>query len=312
MDPLAAVRTSTAWVVDQAKHVTINDAAINAAAKHLSAQSVPSVVWNSDDMHYSDGGPLTVQYLFLLDALNFCFWPDSEFDYVHLAKGLKASLEKDKACLDADKLAACDGLMLRKLVQWKTELPGEEERARLVREVGTGLLSSFEGQAANLVRAANNSAAQLVTLVTAHFPGFRDHCVYRGRQVFLYKRAQIFVGDVWGAFEGRGLGSFNDIEALTMFADYLVPVVLREWKILDYDQVLATRVKEKEEIEPGSAEEVEIRAATILAVERLRESVAKQIKQEVLSLQIDWWLWQYGEDNRSRLEPHHRTRTIYY
>lgn len=26
--------------------------------------------------------------------------------------------------------------MLRKLVQWKSELPGEEERARLVREVG--------------------------------------------------------------------------------------------------------------------------------------------------------------------------------
>lgn len=50
-------------------------AAIDAAAEHLRSQSVPAVVWNSDDMHYSDGGPLTVQYLFVLDALNFCFWP---------------------------------------------------------------------------------------------------------------------------------------------------------------------------------------------------------------------------------------------
>lgn len=54
--------------------------AIEAAAERLSAQSVPSVVWNSDDMHYSDGGQLTVQYLFVLDALNFCFWPGKLLD----------------------------------------------------------------------------------------------------------------------------------------------------------------------------------------------------------------------------------------
>jgi hypothetical protein len=38
-------------------------------------------------------------------------------------------------------------------------------------QVGEGLLATFEGQAANLVKAANESAATLVTLVTRHFPG---------------------------------------------------------------------------------------------------------------------------------------------
>jgi hypothetical protein len=48
----------------------------------------------------------------------------------------------------------------------------------------------------------------------------------RYSQVFLYKRAQIFTGDVWGRFEGKGLGDFGDsIGELTMFADYRVPVV---------------------------------------------------------------------------------------
>ncbi|PNG63007.1 hypothetical protein TSOC_015453, partial [Tetrabaena socialis] len=47
-----------------------------------------------------------------------------------------------------------------------------------------------------------------MTLVAQVCPGFRDHAVYRGRQVFLYKRAQIFVGDVFGAFGGEGLGAF--------------------------------------------------------------------------------------------------------
>ncbi len=42
----------------------------------------------------------------------------------------------------------------------------------------------------------------------------------RAPQVFFYKRSQIFVADVYGAFGGRGLGTFHDIEHLTMFADY--------------------------------------------------------------------------------------------
>jgi len=36
---------------------------------------VPKVEWDFEGIHYFDNGPLTVQYLFVLDALNFCFWP---------------------------------------------------------------------------------------------------------------------------------------------------------------------------------------------------------------------------------------------
>lgn len=37
--------------------------------------SVPRVEWDFEGIHYCDNGPLTVQYLLVLDALNFCFWP---------------------------------------------------------------------------------------------------------------------------------------------------------------------------------------------------------------------------------------------
>ncbi|RLN92723.1 hypothetical protein BBJ28_00017647 [Nothophytophthora sp. Chile5] len=37
------------------------------------------VTWDSGDFHYfadvEQDGPLTCQYVFVLDALNFCFWP---------------------------------------------------------------------------------------------------------------------------------------------------------------------------------------------------------------------------------------------
>ena len=52
-----------------------------------------------------------------------------------------------------------------------------------------------------------------------YFPGFRDSAIFKGKQVFLNKRAQILVGDLWGA----GAWVFNDIEKLTMFPDYRIP-----------------------------------------------------------------------------------------
>lgn len=42
--------------------------------------------------------------------------------------------------------------------------------------------------------------------------------------------------------QGRGLGAFHDIDLLTMFADYRVPVVLRQLDILQYSSQLASKV----------------------------------------------------------------------
>ena len=42
--------------------------------------------------------------------------------------------------------------------------------------------------------------------------------------------------------QGRGLGAFHDIDRLTMFADYRVPVVLRQLGILEYSPELAFKV----------------------------------------------------------------------
>ena len=44
--------------------------------------------------------------------------------------------------------------------------------------------------------------------------------VFLLRPVSLYKRAQILIADLWLCFDGQGLGQFDDIDTLTMFADY--------------------------------------------------------------------------------------------
>ncbi|CAK9867015.1 unnamed protein product [Sphagnum jensenii] len=309
---MEAVRSSCLWVASNASHVAINPAGIEKLVERLDGR-LPTVKWDFEGIHYFDNGPLTAQYLLVLDTLNFCFWPDGELQYDHLAAGLAQALKADHTVFDAQRLKNCTGMMLREMLQWPRPLPLEDERARLLREVGTGLEQWFNGQAVNLIAAAKGSAVTLVELLTQHFPGFRDHCVYKGHQVFLYKRAQIFVADIWGAFKGLDLGEFKDIASITMFADYVVPAVLRHWGILTCSPTLATVLDTSQELTPGSEEEVEIRACSITAVEWLREYLTARSGKQVLSVHVDWWLWSSGLPNASdKVPPYHRTQTIYY
>ncbi|XP_047959288.1 queuosine salvage protein-like [Salvia hispanica] len=306
---MEAVKATAAWVASRSSHVTLDSSGIENFAERIK-DSIPKVEWNFEGTHYFDNGPLTVQYLLVLDALNFCFWPDDELNYDHLAVGLKEALQNDSSAFDADRLQKYTGLELRKMLKWPRPLPLEDERVRLLHEVGFELEKSFDGKAENLVKACDKSAVKLVELITSHFPGFRDHSVYKGHQIFLYKRAQIFVADLWGAFKGQGYGELKDIESVTMFADYIVPAVLQQLGVLRYSPSLSDIIESNREITSGTEEEIELRACTIHAVEEIKESIQKKTGNQVLSAELDLWLWAYGIACPSL--QHHRTLSIYY
>ncbi|CEG36521.1 Cobyrinic acid a,c-diamide synthase [Plasmopara halstedii] len=320
MDPTASVRESTARVMQRAKFVRIDRAAIERFSTKLemklNGNELDVVTWDSGNCHYfednKENGPLTCQYVFVLDALNFCFWPTKDMEYEHLARGLKAALLRDPHALDAENLA---NVTKETVASWFSPYtpPQLDERQRKVQEVGVVLLKHFDGKALNLIKSARCSAVEAIRLVLAYFSGFQDHALYKGEQVHFYKRAQILVGDVWAAYGRRtsGITSFHDIGKLTMFADYRVPQVLRSDCVIHYSPELAQIVDGKVEIPSGSEMEVEIRAATIQAVE--------QIHQQLISkgyclhiIELDWLLWQIGEKNKKDLLPHHRTWSIYY
>ena len=324
--PLDAVRRTTAEVAEVAERVKINRAAISSLVREgkLREDCVRSLdlsKWDetdhldpSQDAHLDDD--TRCQYLFAVDAINFCFWPDGELEYEHVAGGLKESVRRTGgACVSSESLAKVTGPELRGWLSWPRPLPQERERARLLNELGGALNAHFGGRASEMVRRAGGSASELVRLILAHLPGFRDACVYRGRQVFLYKRAQILVGDLYGSFRGQGLGAFRDVGKLTMFADYRVPVTLLELGVLEYDADLARRVRAREEIASGSEEEVEIRALTVHAVEVILEEMREAFEDKALvpkSIELDWFLWREGENRREVSDPHHRALTVFY
>ncbi|GAM22561.1 hypothetical protein SAMD00019534_057360, partial [Acytostelium subglobosum LB1] len=325
MDPLREIRTSTKWVTDQATHVKINDDCMlkecnDFVEKHR--QKPHKEVWADNEFHFcnvdrkqtaTDHSTYlsedTAKYIIVLDCLNHCFWPDASLEYHHLARGLKETIEADALAFDADRLAQVTPATLHKW--FGRDMPNAEERCRLLHEVGNALTQHFGGSIKNMILSANHSASALVDIVTRYFWGFRDSAVYHGRQVFFYKRAQIFVGDLWGAYEGKGLGRFDDIDQLTMFADYRVPQILRWMGILEYGDALAKIVDGKQELPVGSEMEMEIRAVTVQAVERMRDIFNKN-QCHLLALEVDWMLWGRGEAMLDQLAPHHRTLTIFY
>ena len=79
-------------------------------------------------------------------------------------------------------------------------------------------LQEFDSSVVTLIEDSKNSAAGLVNLLAERFECFRDEARFEGKKVRFLKRAQIFVADLWAAFEGEGYGSFNDIDKITMFA----------------------------------------------------------------------------------------------
>jgi len=171
------------------------------------------------------------------------------------------------------------------------------ERARMIREVFTIIKYNYQENCINFVKECNKNATKLVKKIIDEFCCFRDHAIYNGEQIFFYKRAQILVSDLYLAYldikEAKKDTQENDIinftqetiSQLTMFADYRVPQILKAKGILVYDKHLTDLINNKLEIPHGSKEEVEIRAATIQAVEQIKNRLKIKGKN-VMSIQI--------------------------
>ncbi len=147
--------------------------------------------------------------------------------------------------------------------------------------------------ALDLIAEADGSAERLASMLARGMRFFDD----RG----FYKRAQIVPSDLALA----GLASFHDLDRLTIFADNLVPHVLRVDGVLRYDPDLAAHIDAERLLPPGR-EEREIRACALHACELLTERTG--LPPRVLDIRF----WNRGQAPEYKRVPRHRTRGVYY
>ncbi len=326
-DPLC-ILGSTRMVLIEGEHVWINQEQLlqlaarwTQRAKEGSSRTV-AMPWY-DQYHFHDGTEKTLNWLLLLDALNFCFWgepgePRWTIDYEGKqlngywaeAAALTRAIQEGIPLADANYLSTISEEAVETIFRGSGSIPLLAERVKNAREVGQVLLERFDGQFSHAIEQAERNAVKLVQLLVESFPSFRDQTRYRQQEIFFFKRAQICVADIVGSFQGKQWGAFSQLEQLTAFADYKLPQVLRQYNILEYEPALAERIDRQELLPAGSEEEIEIRAATIWACELLRQAMQQDGYQQN-ALEIDQLLWIEGQ-NSAHMRPYHRTRTIYY
>jgi hypothetical protein len=326
-DPLG-ILSSTWTVVQQGQHVWINPEYIEQLSEQWllqkdrgNANTYPPL-WD-DRYHFHDGTERTINWLLVLDALNFCFWPEKgqprwsiEYrgetlnGYWAEAAALKRAVEDGIPLWDATCLSTISSETVAHIFRGSGTIPLLEQRVSHAREVGHVLLEHYNGQFVHAIEQAEYNALKLVNLLVRDFPSFRDIATYHAHTVKFLKRAQICVADLYNAFYGQQWGTFADLERLTIFADYKLPQVLRHYHVLEYDSTLAQRVDNQELLPTESEEEIEIRAATIWACELLRRKMQQQ-GYTMTAAEIDQRLWLMGQESTA-MRPYHRTRTIYY
>ena len=162
--------------------------------------------------------------------------------------------------------------------------------AQALRQLGTFL---GERTALDLVAEAGGSAERLAELLAAGMPLYAD----RG----FYKRAQIVPSDLALA----GVARLHDLERLTIFADNLVPHVLRLDGVLRYDERLAAHIDAERDLRPGPQER-EIRAGAVHACTLLAPRLG------LTEQELDHLLWNRGGGPRYKAVPRHRCRTVWY
>jgi len=326
------VRAACERTVAQAEHVRID---LDACAEVVPTEPPPL----DPERHYLEGSPADVaDYMLALDAINFgSGWfpalrkrelhgrPVSGYFTVawNLADHVRThgpptsawlsqvTSVEIAAILDQDsggELMSLYAQALRELGRFLMGDTAEDGRAAAAplastRPGGSHPGSSHPGssrpggsrprRALDLVEQAGGSAVRLAEMLADSMTMWRD----RG----FYKRAQIVPSDLALA----GVAEFDDLDRLTIFADNLVPHVLRCDGVLVYDEALAARIDAGECLPLGGAER-EIRACAVHACALISQRTG------VSEREIDNWLWTRGQAREYKARPRHRCRTVFY
>lgn len=318
---LDRVRRSCRWVARQARHVAIDRTRLVEYARNLPLEAL-AAPGHDPATHFLEGDTETTLAFFLtLNSINFGsgWFPHltkrpGRSGYFTIAGGL-ADRFRTHGALSATALTALTPSACARIFGQDganaevMQLMAHFSQA--LGDLGRLLLRRFEGRFSSLVTAAAGSAERLASLLV-QMPLYRDMAYYEGQPVLFLKRAQLTAADLALAFGRRPPGAFGDLDRLTLFADNLVPHVLRLDGLLRYVPQLAAAIDGGELLRSGSEAEVEIRACGLTVVEELVASLRRE-GLAVTAMELDWLLWNRGQQPfYKQSAPRHRARSTFY
>jgi Queuosine salvage protein len=296
---LDRLREGCASVAERATRVRIDHDALSAYAATLPPVSPREQGGRGSREHRA-------AFWLTLDAVNFGsgWFPTlrkapGATGYSTIAGGLERRFEEHGAW-SADELAQIDPAELAAVLG---QDPGHELVglfADSLNDLGRHVADEYDGSFERVVGASAQSLVELL----AGWSCFADTSRYEELELPFLKRAQLAAADL----ARSGAAEFKDLDRLTMFADNLVPHVLRLDGVLRFDPELVARIDREQLIEHGSPEEVEIRACAVHAV----ELIVTEMPAGTTAAGVDQLLWNRGQAPRYKASPRHRARSTAY
>jgi hypothetical protein len=306
-DIVTRIRTACAQVAAAAAAVRIEHDAIEPYAASLPVVAEP---WPPDPAAHLIGADraTTAAFWLTLDAINFGsgWFPtlrkrEGRSGYYTVAMGVTERFRADGVWTAAE-LATIGAREIAAVVGQDPEHELMAPFARALNDLGRHVSDEFGGSFEAVIDAADGSAVALAERIS-QWDCFTDASTYGRLEVPFLKRAQITAADL----DASGAAAFGDRRRLTIFADNLVPHVLRLDGVLRFDSDLVDRIDRGVLIEHGSPEEVEIRACALHAVELLVAA-----RPGSCAADIDQLLWHRGQRPTYKASPRHRSRCTAY
>jgi hypothetical protein len=330
-NPNNPILKSAARVCERARHVKVDQKAVADLANSLGKSGFDHM-----HKHWSENAPVTsrkyfsdlslqnkITFLLVFHTIGFCYWgeprwtisiPPNPTKY-NGAMGLWISLASEPGFLDLSALSSCTQAKFKQMLAgFKSEnidslslLPERFEYAGKL----AAIVDGADGCMSSLLN-PRETALEAALRLSELLPGYNDVADYDNERAIFIKRAQLLVSDINYALVGAGKAGFSCMHELTGLADYKLPQLLRFKQVLTYDHALASSVDNLTPISAGSSEEVEIRAATIVAIELIRAALA-EAKVLTTAAEIDARLWLMSQQLHStKIKPYHRCLTAFY
>jgi hypothetical protein len=307
VDFVSDLRAAAAAVAEQARHVSIDRAAIPQYAAGLPSRLVAAPP--DAQAHLTTGSREQLAAFWVtLNAINFGsgWFPTlrkrgGRSGYFTIASGVRTQFA-ERGGWSAAELARIDAGEVATVLDEDPDHELMSQFADSLRDLGGHVAGEYSGRFAAIVDRAQGSAVALAAQLGS-WRCFADISTY-GRLVLPFlKRAQLAAADLARA----GVVELHDRPCLTIFADNLVPHVLRLDGVLRFESSLLARVERGELIEHRSPEEVEIRACALHAVELIVDA-----RSDSCAADVDQLLWLRGQEPRYKASPRHRARCTAY
>jgi len=238
-------------------------------------------------------------------------WSDAEAEFACL----KRAMDQRLPILDGHYLANITRAELDKIFTGNISMPMLDEKLDVLHQVGAVLAGKYDGRFHNFVHSCSprlyDNGNGLIERMVAEFPRFNDVSLLDGHEIRFYKLAQLGLWTLHVTLDSSGKFRLGDVEKMTAFADYIVPLALQLHGITRYSDELEHAIQSRQLIPRDSRWEIEMRAHCIYATALLCEQVnqLRRPDKRVIIPQIDARFWTHFHKTTA---PHHLTRTIMY